>query len=166
MRQLFLKKFEYSIPPTSHIVSGLKENHVVAQHLPLMKVSIDFDKKHLKLNGDWTFMVDANKHNQESWLRVQRGRVNIETAIYTQGKINLNDPYSNGLVFPLEGNIKDANCTSQCSGLLILDNVNFNKNQINNQWHISFYLYDSMLDDCEINFKLPVYQTTFNENNN
>lgn len=163
---LFLKKFEYSIPSTSFIVAGLKENHFVAQHLSLMKVCIDFENKHLKLEGDWTFMIDSNRHNEDSWFRYERGRVKIETSIYSDGKINLNDPYSQGLVFPLKGFIKDANCISSCTGLLILDNVRKGNGRMSSQWNISFYLYDVLFDDCEIKFILPIYQSHFNEYNN
>ncbi|MEP7374273.1 MAG: hypothetical protein ABI675_12835 [Chitinophagaceae bacterium] len=161
-----LKQFNYSIPSSALVLTGMKQNHIAAEHLPLMNVAIDFENGILKLEGDWPFMIASNKHNEASWFGHHRERVKIETTIYPAFAIDLNDPESDGLVFPLEGNIKDGNQPGSCSGLLVIDNVRRNNGLIGNHWNISFYLYDAQFDDCEIKFKLPLYQTLFNENNN
>lgn len=156
-KQLLLKQFEYSIPYSALVAAGVKSNHFFAEHLPLMKVTVDFENGKLKLDGDWRFMLAANKHNEASRFGCDRDRVKIETAIYPACVINLNDPYSNGLMFPLEGNINDGNSLSTASGLLILDNVTAGNGLMSNQWNTSFYIYDAAYNDCEIKFQLPVY---------
>ncbi len=163
---ILLTQFEYLIPVSAMALAAVKDNHTIAEHLPLMKVTIDFENGVLKLEGDWQFMMASNIHNEASWFTCHRERVKIETAIYPSLIVNLNDHNSDGLVLPLEGSIKDGNCLSSCSGLLIIDNVRGADDQISNQWNISFYLYDALFDDCEIKFKLPVYQTPFNKNYN
>jgi hypothetical protein len=141
---------------------SLKKNHIVAKHLPLMKVVIDFENGNLKLEGDWQFMVASNKNNELGWLTYHGERVKLETDVSSSFAINLEDPRSDGLIFPLEGSIRDGNSLGLCSGLLVLDNVRDSYGLISDQWNISFYLYDSRADDCEIHFKLPVYLGSFN----
>ncbi len=163
---ILLTQFEYSIPVSAMALAAIKDNHTIAEHLPLMKVNIDFENGILKLEGDWNFMMASNMHNESSWFTCHRERVEIETTIYSDMKINLNDPYCDGLVFPMKGSIRDGNCLGSCSGLLVIDNVRGSNGLISNQWNISFYLYDAQFNDCEIKFKLSLYQTPFNENYN
>jgi hypothetical protein len=165
-KPIFLKRFGYSIPPSAVALVGVKKNHIVAEHLPLMKVAIDFENGNLKLEGDWHFLMASNKHNEPLCSYSHRERVQIETAIHASSPINLDKPENDVLVFPLDGTIKEAGCLSACSGLLILDSVPFPGNHTGSQWSISFYLYDHQYDDCEIKFKLPVYTTTSNEYRN
>ena len=161
-KQLLLKQIEYFIPASPLAMAGLSKNHIAAEHLPLMKVSIDFENGSLKLEGDWQFMMASNKHNEASSFTYHRERVKIETAFYPAFAINLNDPYSDGLVFPAEGSIKESNCFGSCSGLLVIDNVRGSNGLIGNQWNISFYLYDLQFDFCEIKFRIPVYDQEIN----
>lgn len=163
---VLLKQFEYTIPASALALAVVNKNHIVAEHLPLMKVTIDFENGVLKLQGDWQFMMAANKHNEASCSRYHRERVNIEASVYPELIINLSDPSSDGLVLPVEGSIKDGNFLSSCSGLIVIDNVRGFNELISSQWSISFYLYDLQFDECEIKFKLPLYQTSCNENNN
>ena len=153
--QILLKQFEYSIPPSVNALTGIKRK-VVAEDLLLMKVVIDFEKGSLELEGDWQFMMASNKQHEASWFKYHRERVKIETTISPASAINLNDPCSDGLMFPLEGNIKDGMYLSACSGMLVVDNVRGSDDTISNQWNISCYIQDNQMDDCEINFNLPV----------
>lgn len=163
MKQLLhLKQFDYSITVSSMALAKVKDTHRVAEHLSLMKVNIDFENGILKLEGDWNFMMASNTHNESSWLTCYRERVKIETTIYSDTKINLHDPYCDGLVFPLEGSIKDSKCLGSCAGLLVIDNIRGSNGLIGNQWNISFYLYDAQFADYEIKFKLPVYKMEIN----
>jgi hypothetical protein len=156
-KPVLLKQFEYSILPSVFALAGAKKKCTVAEHLPLMKVAIDFENGNLKLEGDWHFMMVSNKHNEPNWYNYHKGRVQIETAIYDSFTINLADPGNDGLVFPLDGTIKEGGFLGSCSGLLVLDNVRGLNGLISDQWNISFYLYDLQFNDCEIKFKLPVY---------
>jgi hypothetical protein len=164
--ELLLKEFQYTIPASLLAFKGVKNNYLVAEHLPLMQVTVNFEEGELKLEGDWRFMMAANRHNEPGWLIYHRERVEIETAIYSSLVIDLNDRYTDGLVFPLEGSIQDGDSLHSCSGLLVTDNVRGSDGLIGNQWNISFYLYDAQFDDCKIKFKLSIYQTSLNENNN
>ena len=165
-KPILLKQFGYSIQPSVFALASVKKSHIVAEHMPLMKLVIDFENGDLKMEGDWHFMMTSNKHNESSWFDYHKGRVQIETAIYSSSVINLNDPENDGLVFPLDGHIRDGNYIGSCSGLLVLDNARGRNGLISDQWNISVYLYDLQFNDCEIKFKLPVYTAKANRNNN
>jgi hypothetical protein len=156
-KPILLKQFKYSIPPSVIALTGVEKNYAVAEHLPLMKVAIDFENGNLELEGDWHFMMASNKYNEAGGSDYHKGRVQIETAIYASSPINLDDPENHGLVFPLDGTIKDSNYLTACSGLLILDSVPGFHKRTGSQWNISFYIYDLQHDNCEIKFKLPIF---------
>jgi hypothetical protein len=161
-----LKQFKYLIPSSALVLAGMKKNYIATGHFPLLKVVIDFGNGVLQLEGDWQFMMAKNRHNEVNWFSHYGKRVKIEAAIYPAMTIDLDDPESDGLVFPLEGKIKGGNHQGSCSGLLAVDNAKGNDSLIGNSWSFSFYLYDTALDDFEIKFKLPLYQTILNENDN
>ena len=138
-------------------LAGIKGKHIVTEHLALMKVNIDFENGTLALEGDWQFLMASNKHNEAVWFSHHRERVKIETSLYSGFAVDLNDEDSDGLMYALKGSIKDGNCIAECTGLLIVDNVRTHYGFISNQWNISFYIYDTVFDECEIRFKLPLY---------
>lgn len=156
-KQMLLKQFEYAIPASALVVAGLKGKYVFAEHLPLMKANIDFENGTMVVEGDWQFMMAANRHNETSWFRYHRERVKIEMSLYPADAINMNDEGTDGLMCPLQGSIKDGSCIGECSGLLIVDNVRANNGLLSSHWDISFYIYDIVFDGAEIKFKLPVY---------
>jgi hypothetical protein len=102
-------------------------------------------------------MMAANRHNEVSCFTCHRERVKIETAICPAVIINPDDPNNDGLVFAIEGSIRDGDCISGGSGLLVIDNIPGSNGPASGQWNISFYPYEEQTDDCEIKFKLPVY---------
>lgn len=165
-KQLLLKKFEYVIPASALSLAVVNRKYIPPAHLPLMKVIIDFENGQLKLEGDWQFMMTANKHNDANCLSFHRERVKIETSIYSKLVLDLDDPYSDGLVLPLEGSINDRSFASPCTGLLVIDNAGDSNRLISDQWAISFYLYDIQFDNSEIKFRLPLYQTMVDGKNN
>jgi hypothetical protein len=103
-QQKLLKRFEYSIPPSAIVSADVKKDHIAAEHLPLMKVAIDFENGNLKLEGYWHFLTASNVDNEANTFTYHRDRVQIETDIYPSLVVNLNDVKSDGLLFPLEGN--------------------------------------------------------------
>ena len=165
-KPVLLKRFEYSILPSVVALAGVNKNYIVAEHLPLMKVTIDFENGKLNLEGDWHFMMASNTHSEPNWCDYHKGRVQIETGLTDSFTINLIDPRNDGFMFPMEGSIKDGNYLGSCSGLLVLDNVRALNGLISDHWNISFYLYDLQFNDCEIRFKLPIFITEADGNKN
>ena len=163
-KQNLLKHFSYSIPASALLFAGFKGDHIPPEHLPLMKVAIDFENGILRLEGDWRFMMASNRHNEASWFTYHRERVKIETALYPAFAINLDDPGSDGLLFLLEGSIKENSSRSGCSGLLVTDKSRGSRSNgaFSDQWNISLYLYHTQIDNCEIKFKLPFYAGRIN----
>jgi hypothetical protein len=154
---ILLKQFEFSMPPAAFNLAGNTEDMDVPQHLPVMSVRIDFENGKLMLEGDWQFLVQSNKHNSSKWLMYHSSRVQIQTSIYPETTINLSTTDADGLVFPLEGFLRDENGLAGTSGLLIVDNEKNTKGAMSNWWNISFYLYDYQFDVCEIKYKLPLF---------
>lgn len=166
MKQQLLRKFQYTIPSSAVTIAAGKENYFVAEHLPLLKVSINFEEGVLQLEGDWNFMMNANKHNDGKWFSYHRERVKVKMSINPATPVNLNDPFADGLIIPMEGSIKDEICFSACTGLLVIDHVSGKNDEYINQWDLSFYIYDNQFDGSEIRFKLPIQLSLYNENNN
>ena len=164
---ILLKRFEYSIPPSALAMAGLNQKHESAKHLPLLTVHIDFEQGNLIVEGDWHFMVNSNRNNNNKWLNYHTRRVVFETIIYPVMAINLSDPNCDGLLFPIDGYLKDGLSAVNVSGLLILENKRTKSGNMSNCWNISFYIYDYQFDVCEVKFKLPLYvNTAVDENNN
>lgn len=156
--QPLLRQLQYKSTATSLATAGNKNTKQIGGHLPLVKVNIDFEEGKLLLKGDWQYIVAANKHNADSWYMYHREQVTIHASIFEASPINLNNAENDGLMFPLEGSIKDGSCIGNCSGLLVVDNVRNKNGQLGKQWNVTFYLYDTLYNNCEISFKLPVYQ--------
>jgi len=165
-KQLLLKQFGYSIPSTALVISVTKTSHIVSGHLPLMRVSFDFEHGKMKLEGDWQYLMATNKHNGANWFTCHRDRVSIAMDIFPISPINLHDKESDGLVFTLEGLINDGESIGGCSGLMVLDNVKGKKGRFSNRWDFTFYIYDLQFEFCEIKFRVPVYGNTLEEANN
>ncbi|MCW3089802.1 MAG: hypothetical protein JWP81_871 [Ferruginibacter sp.] len=162
-----LQCFEYTIMPAAFYASMIETEHsLVAQHQPLMRVCIDFEKGKFFLEGAWQFLVASNRHVSSSWFPHHTGRVAVEADIYPSGVIDLDDYNNDGLVCPVEGIINDRNNRSSCTGLIVLDKTWSGKTVPHHIWDITFYLYDYQVDDCEINYKLPVYKTINNDDSN
>jgi hypothetical protein len=154
---MILSQYEYSIPASPLVLTGLKKSNSFSEQKSLIKIRIDFVEGKFRLDGDWQFMMTSNKNNESIWLSCHRERVTIATDIYPTLAINLEEPDIDGVLFSLQGSIADDNSISFCSGLLAIDNVHNGNDFVKDQWNISFYLYDSRFEDCEISFKLPVY---------
>lgn len=165
-KPIFLKRLEYAIPATADALAEISPGRVVTEQAPLMKVNIDFEKSILKLEGDWQLIIASNNYHEKSWLSYHRERVKIKTSIYPGAVINLNDPKFDGLVFVLEGSIKDGKVKGSCSGILVVENTRANNGSLSDHWNVIFYLYDLQFDEWEIKFKLPVYINKLNESNN
>lgn len=153
-----LQRFEFAIMPAASLVSLYEnENHPVADHLPLMRVNIDFAKGRFLLDGDWQFLVSANIRSRSAWFSYHEGRVTVELSLFYSSVIDLSDPFSDGLVMVAEGLINDGSSINACSGMVILDKLTHPEKSGDHGWDITFYLYDYQEDKCEIKFKLPLY---------
>ncbi|HMH33075.1 MAG TPA: hypothetical protein VK543_08585 [Puia sp.] len=163
-----LQRFEYAIVPAASTISRIETStYHAAGHLPLMQVSIDFENSKFSLEGDWQFLVVSNRHASPSSFSFRDGRVKIEADIYPGGSIDLDDRQSDGLVVPLMGGIiNERSQQNSCSGFIVVDKKKPHAAISEDEWEISFYLYDSHADDCEIKYNLPVYgkmdQTNYN----
>jgi hypothetical protein len=154
--QTILKQLDYTIPVSSMALSLLPTNQTYAWHLPLMKLNVDFEQGTLFMEGDWSYLVLSNRNNDAKNHYKGRGRVQIESYIYSSQPINLKDVGSDGLMLPIEGVIKDGLSTGSCSGMLIIDNDRTRHGMISNNWSIHVYLYDPQFNDTEIKCKLSL----------
>jgi hypothetical protein len=131
-----------------------------------MKVVLDFENGNLKIEGDWKYMMAAHKTNDAAWVNYNEERILLDAAIYPSFVINLSDEESDGLVFALEGRIKDGDFISYCTGLLMVDSIRNKTGFVEPEWNITFHLYDLQVKNCEIIFQLPIYTTSFTNYNN
>ena len=157
---VLFKTFNYSVVPAAEKAGNVfTENLHTGKQASLVNIDIDFEQENFRLEGDWQYMMASNKHAEENWFSCHQQRVSIEASIYPGLAIDLSDDSNDGLVFMIEGTIKDKNTTDNCSGLLVLDKIATQ----GNKWNISFYLYDNAHGDCEIAFRLPVNGRSAND---
>lgn len=158
-KKIPLSYFAYSV--TSSTVIATTKNGagspLFSTPLPLAEIVIDFEHGHFILEGDWHFMMAANRHVEQSWFGFHRERVKIEVSIYPSMIPDLSDEKNDGLAFALDGTLKDGEGTGDCFGLLVLENAERQVGCLSSEWNITFYLYDALNDDCEIRMKLPVH---------
>ena len=162
--QVPLKYMAWSITPSVLAMAGANriQGHRFATHLPLVDIKLDFENGNFFLEGDWHFMMAANRHVERSWFACHSERVKIETSIFPSTVINLSDRSNDGSGFSLEGTLKDGNSMSKCFGLLVLEFTEPVNGLPGNEWNLTFYLYDAMNSECEIRMKLPIYADTVN----
>src|SRR4030095_16281856 len=141
-KPLLLKRLEYAIPASTTALAEIRQGHVITEQSRLLKVNIDFEKALLKLEGDWQLIIASNNYHEKSWLSYHKDRVKIKTSIYPETVIDLNDPKFDGLVFVLEGNIKEGKNKGNCSGLLVVENSRVDHGSLCDHWNITSYLYD------------------------
>ena len=158
-KEVLLRQYEYSIFPSSFamVTSDAKQAHSFLENKPLAEVKLDFEKESFALECDWNFIIAANKHAEQSWFTCHKERIRVNASICPCQIINLVDEKSDGLVFALDGTLTDGGSINFCSGLLVLDNVRKMNGAMNNEWSITFYIYDAENDDCEIMLKFPLY---------
>ena len=157
------KKFNYSIAPVALANKTVTSNNAGSNEASLVNVTIDFEQEDFSLEGDWQYMMSSNKHAEKNWFNCHQQRVSIKANIYPGLAIDLSDDNNDGQVFIIEGTIKDDDNTGSCSGLLVLDKIATSDKANTSKWNMSFYLYDTAHDDCEISFRFPVYGRPTNE---
>jgi hypothetical protein len=151
-----LKKFEYSLPALTVPVSDKLQNNGVVKHLSLFKLRIDFVAGILNFDGYRKYITITNFHEKSYLVNSISERLKIEMMISPATAINLNEPETDGMIFPMEGLIENANCLIPCAGFLMLDRVGIGRKYPEDLWNISCYIYDIQFTDFEINFKLPI----------
>jgi hypothetical protein len=137
-----------------------------ANHRPLLNVVIDFEKGDLTLDGCYAFVMAFSQQDPWHRRRPKTERLKINVALDPACTIDFHDPLSNGTVCTLKGIISDEHGKSLCSGLLVIDTLGEKVGLYQEQWNIKFFLYDIQFDNCELQFKLPLFLHAFNDNDN
>jgi hypothetical protein len=151
-----LKKFEYSLPASTVTVFDKQQTNGVAKHASLFKLRIDFVAGVLNFEGYRKYITITNFHEKSYLVNSNSDRLKIETVISPATTINLNEPETDGMIFPMQGLIENANCLVPCAGFLMLDKTRAGNKYLKELWNISCYIYDNQFTDFEINFKLPI----------
>ena len=156
-KPVLFKTFSYAVVPAAEIMNNVPaENQAAGKPASLVNVDIDFEQENFRLEGDWQYMMASNRHAEQTWFACHQQRVSIEASIFPGITIDLADDNNDGLVFIIEGIIRDEGTADTCSGLLVLDKT-ASGHETPGKWDISFYLYDNAHGDCEIAFRFPVY---------
>lgn len=165
-KPVLFKTFSYAVVPAAEIMSNKHTGDQPAgKPASLVNVNIDFEQENFRLEGDWQYMMASNRHAEKTWFACHGQRVSIEASIFPGTTIDLADDNNDGLVFIIEGIIRDKDTADTCSGLLVLDKT-VTGNETAGKWDISFYLYDNAHNDCEIAFRFPVHGRCTNDLSN
>jgi hypothetical protein len=161
-----LRQFHYSVSSSALAVS--EENYPDQQvdQRPLLNVVIDFEKGDLLVEGFYTFIMAFNQQCQLHRYRPDAERLKIIASILPACTLDLEDPQINGTVCNLKGIISDEYSRSLCSGLLVIDTIGEKVGLYQQQWNIKLFIYDIQFDNCELQFKLPLFLHAFNDHDN
>jgi hypothetical protein len=161
-----LRQFHYSVSSSALAVSDENFPDQQADQRPLLNVVIDFEKGDLSLDGVYAFIMSFNQQDQLHRYRPKAERLKISASMHPACSLDLHDPLVNGTVCTLKGIISDEQCRSLCSGLLVIDTIGEKLGLYQEQWNIKLFLYDIQFDNCELQFKLPLFVHAFNDHDN
>jgi len=139
-----LQKLTYMVPSSN-------------RHLPLLNLTIDFEKGTLNLDGDWEYIMHLNGHSTQDWFVKSRERVQIAMNIRGLLQLDLAEIDEDGLVLPLGGILTDHFGAGNCSGMLVIDAVGMNSVAVNNDYDISIFLYDQQQGNLEFKVTVPLF---------
>jgi hypothetical protein len=129
-----LKNYQYALP--GHLLTApLKLPEVLREMhygFPLLKVNIDFEK------GE---------------VRLEDSHISMTGIIYPARPVHLSEKESDGLVFPLKGEILKNTKAHVCSGLVIIEKCS----PTVPEWCIHIYIYELESTNQEFHFLIPVY---------
>lgn len=161
---ILLKRFEYSIPGSDTDNNGMdsRDNHPFEMYLPQVKVSIDFEKRSLFLEGNGSLMMTSTRNPDLTIAAFDKERIRVKATIHPGFTVDLSDSTNNGLVFSLEGILDDGKDINSCSGLLVLDNMTKRNEPGGKEWWLTIYLYDDYDDEREIKLRLTMCSVSEN----
>ncbi|RYZ49930.1 MAG: hypothetical protein EOP49_15130 [Sphingobacteriales bacterium] len=159
MKQILpLRTIEYNVPSPAESARSLSAGTRIQQEQAanLLHVQIDFQTGQLQLEGNWDFIMGANRQAEQHWLGFHCERVRLTAALFPGEAIDLAG-LTTGAAFAVEGKLFDQDGEVDYSGLLLMDPAKENKSTGTKSWNVSLYLYNSESDDCEIKLKWPIY---------
>ncbi len=160
--QLPLQQITYLVPFSTQAMDFMEGKKVYPKHLPLLNITIDFEKGTLNLEGDWQYIMYLNGHSKHDWFTKSRERVQIAMNIRKQLPVDLAEISDEGLLLPLNGMLTDHFGAGNCTGLLVIDTVGMYSGAVNNDWDISLYLYDRQQNNMEFKIKVPLLTAAAN----
>jgi hypothetical protein len=154
-----LKRFDYAVPfsDTYDDRMGSGYGDPFEMHLAPLKVSIDFEKRDLYLEGTDLFEKDPVQMPQPG-ASIPDNKGIIVKATFSSGfRIGLSEFTKDELVFPMDGIFDDGKTISSCSGLLVIAKTIKRDGSETGEYHLSVYLYDDSDNDREIKLRLTMY---------
>jgi hypothetical protein len=153
------KHFDYAIPfaDTHANRMGSGDGSSFDTHLPPLKVSIDFEKRELILEGKDFFERDSIQKPQPVVSNPDNARIRVKATIYSGFTMKLSEFTKDELVFSMDGILDDGKKIGNCSGLLVFSKpINRNGSEAG-EYHLTIYLYDDSDDKGEIKLRLTMY---------
>ncbi len=155
---VFLKSFEYSIPASERDLneSGYLYRDHLEMHLPLVRVSIDFENKYLFIESNGNLATTLSNKLELIRFDFDKRRINVNANICCGLDINLSASADDDLVFILDGYIDDGEYKYPCTGLLIIDNREPGLQSVESEWDLRVHLFDNINKEKEINLGLTM----------
>jgi len=138
------KHFDYAVPfPDTHANrTGSGDGSSFDTHLPSLRVSIDFEKRELTLEGKGLF---------------DNEKIRVKATIYPGFGVNLSEFTKDEFVFSMDGSLDDGKKIDKCSGLLVFSKPIDREGTEAGEYHLNIYLYDDFDDEREIKLRLTMY---------
>jgi hypothetical protein len=117
---------------------------------------MNFEEGKLLVEADEAFMIHSKKYTEEGWSTFHSNKVSIKMTFYSNGPIDLNDEFNNGLIIPMEGFLSKDKRLSSCTGMVILEKSFNEVNNNHHSWRMQFHIYNYSAAFGEIMFELPL----------
>jgi len=153
-----LKRFDYAVPfpDTYDDRMGSGGGDPFETHLAPLKVSIDFERRDLYLEGTDLF-EKGPVQKPRPIASVPDNEGIIVKATFSSGvRINLSGSTQDEIVFSMDGILDDGKTINSCSGLLVIAKTINRDGSETGEYRLSVYLYDDSADR-EIKLRLTMY---------
>jgi hypothetical protein len=136
---------------------GSGDGNSFETHLTPLKVSIDFEKKNLYLEGKGLFEKGSVQKPQPIVSIPDSERIRVKGVISSGFTINLSEFTKDELVFSMDGSLDDGKTINSCSGLLVFGKTINRDGSEPGEYHLTVYLYDDFNQEREIKLRLTMY---------
>jgi hypothetical protein len=154
-----LKRFDYAVPfPDMYDdPMGNGGGDPFEKHLAPLKVSIDFEKRDLYLEGTHLFGKESVQKLQPIASIPGNERVVVKATFSSGFRLSLSEFTKDELVFSMDGILDDGKTINSCSGLLVIAKMVNRDGSETGEYHLNVYIYDDSDDEREIKLRLTMY---------
>ena len=163
----YLKQFQINITSEVSFTEACKPGKSRCVQLPKMSLMVDFEKGFMQLEAYWQYLEQINPFQKLKYSTQRKGRFSLKSTFSASGLSYSGMIKNNEFIFTTDGMLTDDTGSATATGLFFLEKKSSFKDTLTEFWILRFYFFDNRIDNCEINFSLPLFlNTTADETSN